>query len=1219
MNKQTKMLNDFPEVAAQWHLTKNGDLKPDAVAAKSHLNAWWQCSKGPDHVWQSTVANRTAGRSCPFCAGKRASITNSLATLHPEIARQWHPTKNGAVSPADVTPGSSSEKYWWQCDKHADHVWDAKVRDRIRGSGCSFCRGFRVSTSNSLAAIYPALATEWHLTKNGSLTPEDVVAGSAQKHWWQCMKYADHAWQSSVANRIRGSGCGVCRGFFASDSNSLGSLYPEIAAELHPTKNDGVDPHQVVAGSNKKYWWKCPKGDDHEWEAQVVARTNGRGCPVCKGKKIAPSTSLAAVFPELAKEWHPTKNRKLLPTDVTPGSNKAVWWKCPEGVDHEWEAIIQNRARRGRGCPRCNTGWTVSAVRAFVESLRPHLHVLTPAELYLLFQQNGIIDVRGKSKSFVKALTTGRFPIDEIEKFIEGEPSVVDTFIGNEDQTLEDLARQQVDDSDDWSSHKSLSEGDEREVADEGEGALPSVTADQVLSSLESRVLSSADEEAIDFLLASATAKLWRLAYRDEVAALAQVNSFRGGGYASRAKQRFLTELTHARELPIPAGYAFKVAGQVALPNLMQRHLAARVLANNRVGNWSGTGAGKTLSAIYASRLADARLTVICCPNSVVDGWVRSITAIFPDSDVQAKTWRPRWAPDSAHRYLVLNYEAFQQKDSSSSVGSLADSEWINFLVVDEIHYAKQRTVENMSLRRQMVTALASLAAQKNPNLYVLGMSATPVINNLQEGRSLIDLVTGFEHDDLDVDRPTVPNCMRMHQRLVTLGIRWLPDYAMAYRQHELPVDCQPFVDEIRALGKGGSPLELEKILTRARLPAILQQVKQKTLIYTHYVQGIDRILYDALTNAGWRVGFYTGEDKAGLEGFIEGNLDVLIGSSAVSTGVDRLQTVCNRLIVNVLPWTAAEFEQLKGRIFRQGQAAEEVTMVIPLTFAEVRGQRWSWCESKMQRLRFKKSVADAVVDGIVPEGHLRSPAQAYQDVMAWLQRLEDGVMETVARRPIVVSLDDLPASEVHKHAPRYGDFSEMNRRWNASKSATTAERLAKDPTEWQEYHRLYREARSEWTTIPFEEFIRWAKKRSDYVIGDFGCGEAIVAKELSGRHTVHSFDHVAINDDVVSCDLAHVPLDDESLDVALFSLSLMGANFTDYIREAYRVLRLDGQLHIWEASSRFSDLQAFINGLEAHGFTLVAISSGKFTNLQLIKGERLLDPSVTLTFGLTT
>jgi hypothetical protein len=83
---------------------------------------------------------------------------------------------------------------------------------------------------------------------------------------------------------------------------------------------------------------------------------------------------------------------------------------------------------------------------------------------------------------------------------------------------------------------------------------------------------------------------------------------------------------------------------------------------------------------------------------------------------------------------------------------------------------------------------------------------------------------------------------------------------------------------------------------------------------------------------------------------------------------------------------------------------------------------------------------------------------------------------------------------------------------------------------------------------------IRWRRERSGYVIGDFGCGEAKPAEAVSDRHTVHSFDHVAVTDDVVACDMAHVPLDDESLDVAIFSLSLMGANFSAAIppRRAY-------------------------------------------------------------------
>ena len=128
-----------------------------------------------------------------------------------------------------------------------------------------------------------------------------------------------------------------------------------------------------------------------------------------------------------------------------------------------------------------------------------------------------------------------------------------------------------------------------------------------------------------------------------------------------------------------------------------------------------------------------------------------------------------------------------------------------------------------------------------------------------------------------------------------------------------------------------------------------------------------------------------------GLNSFLNGEIDILIGTAAIGTGVDGLQHVCDRLIINVLPWTNAEFEQLLGRIYRQGQRSQKVQMVIPITEAQVGDETWSWCRSKLARIQFKKSIADAAVDGIVPEGHLRTPAQAYRDLMSWLQRLEEG------------------------------------------------------------------------------------------------------------------------------------------------------------------------------------------------------------------------------------
>jgi hypothetical protein len=268
-----------------------------------------------------------------------------------------------------------------------------------------------------------------------------------------------------------------------------------------------------------------------------------------------------------------------------------------------------------------------------------------------------------------------------------------------------------------------------------------------------------------------------------------------------------------------------------------------------------------------------------------------------------------------------------------------------------------------------------------------------------------------------------------------------------------------------------------------------------------------------------------------------------------------------------------------------------------------------------MQRLRFKKSIADAAVDGIVPEGHLRTSAQAYQDVMAWLEKLETGV-QVITRQKIVIPLPDNDPADVQRRQHRYGDFSNLNRLWNQSHSETTNQRLQANPEEWALYHTLYRESRENWAIVPYEEMIRLYRKCSGSVIGDFGCGEAKLAEAVSDRHTVYSFDHLAINNNVVACDMAHVPLNDEELDVAIFSLSLMGSNFTDYLREAQRTIKLDGLLHIIEATSRFSNIAQFRSNLEALGFAVISIQPmGQFTHIRARKTERRPQAGLRLRF----
>lgn len=330
------------DLAKEWHNARNGTMKPSDVSAGSAEKVWWQCDKG--HEWQATVTNRARGAGCPMCSGRVASPENNLAIRFPEIAVEWHPAKNGDMTPADLSPGSH-KKVWWKCKK--GHEWQAPPKTRLRGSGCPYCAGRKVASSNCLEIRLPELAVQWHPTKNHPQSPATVTCGSGKIVWWLCPK--GHEWRAAVCHRAKnGSGCPLCANRKACPENSLASRHPDIARQWHQSKNGTLTALGVTPGSTKRVWWVCPAG--HEWEATVGHRVAGRGCPVCAGKKVIHQKSLANLFPHLALQWHPLKNGLLKPQKVSPGSAKSAWWICPCG--HEWQTRIVHR-RNGSGCPVC--------------------------------------------------------------------------------------------------------------------------------------------------------------------------------------------------------------------------------------------------------------------------------------------------------------------------------------------------------------------------------------------------------------------------------------------------------------------------------------------------------------------------------------------------------------------------------------------------------------------------------------------------------------------------------------------------------------------------------------------------------------------------------------------------------------------------------------------------------------------------------------------------
>ncbi len=347
---------DYPHLVAQFDRKKNRPITPETISYGSARKVWWKCPEGPDHRWEATPNSRTQGENCPFCAGKRASVTNSLATRAPEIAAEWYQAKNRPRTP-ETTHAGTHRKAWWKCKK--GHTWEAEVASRVHaGAGCPYCAHRRATFSASLAVLGPEVAAEWHPTKNGTLEPFQVLHKSNRRVWWKCPVADDHEWASSVAERSDTpsgySGCPFCANRRVSKTNVLSLHYPAVAREWHPTKNGKLRPDAVISTSMRRAFWRCRRG--HEWSTRIYQRTQiHTRCPFCVGRLVTPERSLATREPEIARRWHPTKNGKLTPHDVMPGSMRRVWWKCSEADDHEWQTAVANRTAMGADrCPFCS-------------------------------------------------------------------------------------------------------------------------------------------------------------------------------------------------------------------------------------------------------------------------------------------------------------------------------------------------------------------------------------------------------------------------------------------------------------------------------------------------------------------------------------------------------------------------------------------------------------------------------------------------------------------------------------------------------------------------------------------------------------------------------------------------------------------------------------------------------------------------------------------------
>ncbi|WP_372456481.1 zinc-ribbon domain-containing protein [Streptomyces anulatus] len=239
-----------PDIASRWHPTANGSTSPDCVTPCSMFRAWWLCLVC-EHVWSASVSSQTDGRGCPSCgriaSARGARIPRSgehLTKTHPHLARQWHPSLNPG-RPVEEVGRSSGHHAWWRGP--CGHTWQMPVIARTRGANCPYCSGHRAGYGNDLASLHPDITSEWHPTRNGTLTPDQVVPGSAKAVWWKAS--CGHEWRTLVFVRTRGSGCPAC--WKARSSRQQTDL--ELAL-LTTVPGLSLRHRSIRAGGR---WWQC--------------------------------------------------------------------------------------------------------------------------------------------------------------------------------------------------------------------------------------------------------------------------------------------------------------------------------------------------------------------------------------------------------------------------------------------------------------------------------------------------------------------------------------------------------------------------------------------------------------------------------------------------------------------------------------------------------------------------------------------------------------------------------------------------------------------------------------------------------------------------------------------------------------------------------------------------------------------------------------------------
>ena len=368
MTRKNKSLYDWClENNKQYLLSEwMNNLSTKDVTYASNKKYTWKCNN--NHIWESKISNRTLlSRGCPYCSNQKLLVGyNDFATLYPKLINEWDYEKND-IKPTEVM-GGSRRKVWWKCE--FGHSYQATLNHRTSqdGTGCPICYSGR-QTSFAEQAVYFYIKQVFpdaiNRYKNifDSRFELDIYIPSYKT----AIEYDGEAWHKNDKLKREQEKYKLCHQHgirlirLREKAYDLGSDVADYGFIYEKLYTHNVLQFAIIELLKFLLF--------HPFSLPIDVNVERDKNKILSNIYKIEVDSFKKNYPDIAKEWHPTRNGDIKPNMFKSGSDYKAWWICSK-CGHEWQATISHRAK-GTGCPKCGIGKSARSRSKKVAMLDP--------------------------------------------------------------------------------------------------------------------------------------------------------------------------------------------------------------------------------------------------------------------------------------------------------------------------------------------------------------------------------------------------------------------------------------------------------------------------------------------------------------------------------------------------------------------------------------------------------------------------------------------------------------------------------------------------------------------------------------------------------------------------------------------------------------------------------------------------------------------------------